>query len=461
MKRYLPLASLALAFALSACGGGAANNANTPAPANTPADNQSADKPDKPNEPDKPSGTAASRDALVAKAWDFLKTQYNTPPKPDDREGILAGWGRKSMNIPYTAMVLQGVVGTKVWEPEDPMIKDSVEYLLENQFPTGAWSVTNKETPGMAGRRAVYCTAIVAELFAELNATDGPWKGKLRDQIVLARDYLKQSQVGNAEGPLPDYEVMQPGYGGWAYSREELDRGQRGSRPPANMSTTAFAIDALKACGLDEDDPAWGQALTFLRRNQNAGEVQDEGFAAMAEVTIDGVKEKRPLKPAAPGSPDHGGAMYSEETSMADGMTVNEDGSVTLHSYGSMTYNLLRSYLFAGLKKDSMPVRLAFGWIQRNYTFEKVPGFRNPEQFDMGLYYYFLSMAKTLNAWGEDTIEEPERGMKHNWREDLTKALAARQTEDGSWVNKHNRWNESSKVLCTAYVLCALQQTRD
>lgn len=460
MRRFLPLVSLGLAFALAACGGGEANNANAPAPSNTPAGNTPAGN-GSAEQPDPPADTV-SRDALVAKAWEFLKTQYNTPPKPDDREGILAGWGRESMNIPYTAMVLQGIVGTKVWNASDPMIEDSVKYLLENQFPTGAWSVTNKETPGMAGRRAVYCTAIVAELFAELNAADGPWKGKLRDQIVLARDYLKQSQVGNADGPLADYEATQVGYGGWAYSREELDRGQRGSRPAANMSTTAFAIDALKACGLDEGDPLWEQALIFLRRNQNAGEVQDEGFSAMAEVTIDGKKEKRPLKPAEPGSPDHGGAMYSEETSMADQVTINEDGSVTLHSYGSMTYNLLRSYLFAGLKKDSMPVRLAWGWIQRNYTFEKVPGFRNPEQFDMGLYYYFLSMAKTLNAWGEDTIEEPDRGLKHNWREDLTKALAARQTEDGSWVNtKHNRWNESSKVLCTAYVLCALQQTRD
>jgi squalene-hopene/tetraprenyl-beta-curcumene cyclase len=70
-------------------------------------------------------------------------------------------------------------------------------------------------------------------------------------------------------------------------------------------------------------------------------------------------------------------------------------------------------------------------------------------------------MAKTLDAWGEDYVEEPERGFKHNWREDLVKQLAGRQKEDGSWVNEaHNRWHENSPVLCTAYALNALRHTR-
>ncbi|MBX3459944.1 MAG: hypothetical protein KF696_08255 [Planctomycetes bacterium] len=400
----------------------------------------------------------AERDKLIDKAWAFLKSEYNKPPSKDDPKGLMSGWGPKTMNVPYTAMVLQGLVGTKYFNADDAMIKDSMTWLIESQEASGAWSYM----PGvdqLKGIRAVYITSICAQLFAELNgasAPANPWKGKLTNQVAMARDYLKQSQVGNAEGPAPDYKKDTAGYGGWAYSKEEIDKSvNKEGKPPSNMSTTTFAIDALKACGLSEDDPLWEKALTFLKRNQNAGEVQDEGFTA-----VDKASGKK-IKPAEKGSEDHGGAVYSEESSMADGRRENDDGTVTLFSYGSMTYNLLRAYLFAGLKKDSLPVRLAWGWIQRNYTLERVPGFRDAKQHEMGIYYYYLSMAKTLQAWGEEHIEDPDRGLKHNWREDVVKQLAKRQADKGQWVNAGNpRWQEDSPVLCTAYALGALKHTR-
>jgi squalene-hopene/tetraprenyl-beta-curcumene cyclase len=79
----------------------------------------------------------------------------------------------------------------------------------------------------------------------------------------------------------------------------------------------------------------------------------------------------------------------------------------------------------------------------------------------MGLYYYYLSMAKTLDAMGVDEIEEPERGLKHEWRRDLLSELKERQKDDGSWINdNHSRWQENSRVLCTGYVLNAIRHTR-
>ncbi len=398
---------------------------------------------------------SGERDKVVAKAVEFLKTQYNKPPSKDDPKGLLSGWGPKSMNVPYTAMVLHGLVGTKAWNADEAMIKDSMSWLIESQETAGSWSYM----PGveqMKGIRAVYITSICAQLFADVNKADGPWKGKLSNHIASARDYLKQSQVGNPEGPAPNYKKNTSGYGGWAYSKEEIEDsvGRRG-KPPANMSTSTYAIDALKACGLSKDDPLWDAAIVFLKRNQNAGEVQDEGFEAVDKAT------GKKIKPASKGSDDHGGATYSEETSMVDGAKENADGSITLFSYGSMTYNLLRAYLFAGLPKDSLPVKLAYGWIQRNYVLERVPGFRDAKQHQMGLYYYYLSMAKTLDAWGERYIEEPERGFQHDWREDLVKQFAKRQKDNGSWVNDdHDRWQEDSPVLCTAYALNALRHTK-
>lgn len=432
---------------VSACGPANAapgNNAPTVA-ANAPVQ---ADKPATP--------ANAAQDELAAKAFEYLKTMYNVPAKPDDRAGINSGWGPKSYNIPYTAMVLHGIFGTKAWDAGNEMIKDSVAFLVENQEATGAFSYAPLSVmPQAKGLRAVYITSIIAQLFVDLN-NEGPWKGKLADNIAKARDYLRQAQVGNAEGPAPGYEKGKAGFGGWAYSKEEIGKSvEKDGKPPANMSTSTYAIDALKACGLDPKDPLWEQALVFLKRNQNAGEVQDEGFEA-----IDKASGKK-IKPAEKGSADYGGATYSEESSMAEGGQQNADGSVTLFSYGSMTYNLLRAYLFAGLAKDSVPVKLAYGWIQRNYTVKRVPGFRDEKTFEMGLYYYYSSMSRTLKAWGEDHVEEAERGTKHDWRADIAAELKARQKADGSWLNdKHNRWQENSPVLCTAYALDALKHTR-
>lgn len=460
LRTFSILAVLAGAFALAACGPG--NNAGSSGNTNgnaAPADNQAAA--DDNSQPADNGGDQfnvdEARKAQIDKAWAYLKTMYNKPA-PSQSEFALSGWGRESGSIPYTAIVLQGLAGSHVFNADDPMIKDSIEWLLSSQEPSGAWSYSK----GKPGLRAVYITGIMAQLLSDLNQMD-PWKGKLNDAIAKAVDYLKTSQVGHPEGPAPDYDENRVGFGGWAYSKEEIGEFvDKQGKPASNMSTTLFALDALKACGVKQDDPLWNDALRFLKRNHNAGEVQEEGFQAFAKVTdADGKTVEKKIKMAGKDSPDYGGAIYSEETSKVDGYQQNEDGTVTLHSYGSMTYNLLRGYLFAGLKKDSIPVKLAWGWIQRNYTVERVPGYRKAEQYEMGLYYYYMSMSKTLHALGVDVVDEPERGLEHDWRADLVKKLAEHQKDDGSWVNTANtRWQEDSAVLCTAFSLLALKHTR-
>jgi hypothetical protein len=87
--------------------------------------------PDQPQPADNtptPAAQAADRDALVAKAWGYLKTMYNKPAPEGDRHGIMAGWGPKSMNVPYTGMILHGLVGTPHWSADEPMISDSMDW---------------------------------------------------------------------------------------------------------------------------------------------------------------------------------------------------------------------------------------------------------------------------------------------------------------------------------------------
>ncbi|MHC4841574.1 MAG: prenyltransferase/squalene oxidase repeat-containing protein, partial [Planctomycetota bacterium] len=340
----------------------------------------------------------SDRNAIYQASWTYLKSQYGV--EGTDRRGLDSGWGQGSKSIAYTAMVLNGLVGTPIWDDKDPMIKESVQWLMDTQNAEGFWSYKPDTEMGgaMKGVRAVYITSIVVQLFSELQERDA-WKTnvkELNEKTGLARDYLKRAQVGSKEGPLPDFKKNDVGYGGWAYSEQELKNPSNQAKPASNMSTSTFAIDALHACGVDKSDPLWERALTFLKRNQNSGETYDENFEAYAEIEVDGKKEKRKIKPAAEGSRDHGGAIYSEETSKAGSAQPNADGTVTMFSYGAMTYNLLRAYMYAGLDKDSTPVKLAYGWITKNYTVERVPGYRDPAQYEMGLFYYFVNADKVV-----------------------------------------------------------------
>ncbi|MEE9312828.1 MAG: hypothetical protein V3V10_10515, partial [Planctomycetota bacterium] len=232
-----------------------------------------------------PESVKADRDAMYQAAWKYLETQYGK--RGTDQRGLDSGWGPGSMSIAYTAIILNGMVNTLIWSDDEPKIKESVEWLLDTQNAQGFWSyMPDSENGGaMKGIRAVYITSIVVQLFSELQSHDA-WKSsakEMKQKSDRGRDYLKRAQVGAKESPLADYDKNSAGYGGWAYSEQELKSDRNKGKPASNMSTTTFAIDALHACGVDKSDPLWNRALVFLKRNQNSGETYDENFTAYAK----------------------------------------------------------------------------------------------------------------------------------------------------------------------------------
>jgi squalene-hopene/tetraprenyl-beta-curcumene cyclase len=76
-----------------------------------------------------------------------------------------------------------------------------------------------------------------------------------------------------------------------------------------------------------------------------------------------------------------------------------------------------------------------------------------------GLYYYYHLFAKSLDAIGDDTLQDAE-GHTHQWRVELIRELASRQQTDGSWVNTDDRWLEGDPNLVTGYALLALSYCR-
>jgi hypothetical protein len=120
-----------------------------------------------------------------------------------------------------------------------------------------------------------------------------------------------------------------------------------------------------------------------------------------------------------------------------------------------MTYAGFKSMIFAGLTADDPRVAAALDFIRKNYSLET-----NPGMGDAGLFYYYHTFAKALDAAEIDILDDAE-GKPHVWRDELIDTLAAQQLPDGSWVNKKNeRWMEGNRNLVTAYALLALAHSR-
>src|SRR5207237_9675427 len=122
-----------------------------------------------------------------------------------------------------------------------------------------------------------------------------------------------------------------------------------------------------------------------------------------------------------------------------------------LRSLGAMTYGGLKSFLYAGVAKTDPRVQGAIRWIRRHYTLEENPGMGKA-----GLFYYYHTFAKAMDAIGEDLFED-SKGVKHDWRLELFQALQKQQQANGSWRNMGERtFAEDNADLSTAFALLSL-----
>jgi hypothetical protein len=286
--------------------------------------------------------------------------------------------------------------------PADPQVAKGLAYLEEYAQESGGIHM-----PG--GRIPVYETCIAVVCFKEAN------RNGRYDKLIKAADaFIRRGQIGELQGKQPaDTEYGGIGYGGR-------------SRP--DLSNTAFLVDALKSAGAKPDDPALQKALAFVSRCQNL-ESQHNTTKFAAKI-------------------NDGGFFYTP--ALDESAQQRELVNGGLPSYGSMTYSGLKSMIYAGLTKNDPRVKAAIGWIRANYDVTS-----NPGKGQSGVFYYYHTFAKALDALGIDEIEDARRA-KHNWRRDLVEELAKRQKTDGSWVNSDNLWMEGDPNLATAFSLLAL-----
>ncbi len=330
-------------------------------------------------------------DEAVARGVGFLRAHGQAE---DGSYSSFVGLGVTSLAT--TAILRHG------YSPDDPLVARSLEFLEGFVHEDG----------GIYERGTFYrnyetCVAILC--FAAANRD-----GRYDDLIAAADRFVKGIQWDESEG----IEIDDPAYGGAGYGRHE--------RP--DLSNTGFLVEALVAAGNGPDDPHLQKALVFVSRTQN-------------------LETEHNTTPFAARNPD-GGFYYTPAAGGESHAGTTPEGG--LRSYGSMTYTGLKSMIYAGVGPDDPRVEAAYDWIRRHFDVTS-----NPGMGDAGLYYYYHTFAKALDAMGVDVVVDGE-GVERDWRRELREEILRRQQPDGSWVNEEIRWLEGEPNLSTAYALLTL-----
>ena len=344
-------------------------------------------------------------EAAVKRALNYLKA--------DQRED-----GSWQGDPAITGLVVTAMVGSGSDEfgPHSEIVTKGLGFIRKSAKPDG----------GIYGQLyPTYTTSICAMALLEAGLPQD------KELLKKARTFMLDSQADESE----DVTKADPQYGGWGYEKDAS--GQATHRP--DMSNTQFVVEALKnlEATAEEDVAAAGtgqgaqtrtelafdRAIVFLQRCQNLKSVNDQPWAQ-----------------------NDGGFVYRPGESKA---AEEEEGG--LRSYGSMTYAGLKSMVYARLKKDDPRVVAAFDWIRKHWTVTE-----NPSLGDQGLYYYYLTMARALSVYGEETITDAG-GKAHDWRGELVGQLLKVQKADGSWANTNGRWMEQMPDLVTSYSVLSIE----
>lgn len=297
-----------------------------------------------------------------------------------------------------TALVVAALLRNGA-SPQDAVAAKGLAYLESQVQKDGG--VYNKVL-------ANYTTSVALMAFKEANQ-GGKYDAVIKDAAAFIKRIQHEDDPNN------------PAFGGFSYD---------GKKRP-DMSNSAFSVEALIAAGIPKDDPAIKKALTFLGRCQNLpGESNDQPFARKTSKD------------------DRGGFTYLP-FDVDDNRHKTPDGG--LRSLGAMSYGGLKSFLYAGVNKEDPRVKAAVDWIRRHYTLQENIGMGKA-----GLYYYYHTFAKAMDAWGENPFVDAA-GKKHFWRVELFEAIRAQQNPDGSWRNQGERtFAEDNPDLCTAFALLSL-----
>jgi squalene-hopene/tetraprenyl-beta-curcumene cyclase len=340
---------------------------------------------------------AAAGDELWAKRDAAVASSVEFLAKNQQADGSFS----PQTGAAVTALVVAGLLRSGR-TADDPMVAKGLAYLQKYVQPDGGIY-----TPD--GNYKNYETSLAIAAFAEANKD-----GRYKELLAGGEKFVRGLQWDETEGK----DKSDPTYGGAGYGKS--------ARP--DLSNTSFFLDALKSCGAGADDEAIKKALIFVSRCQNLEtEHNTTEFSAK--------------------NPD-GGFYYTPAAGGSSQAGKTDTGG--LRSYASMTYAGLKSMIYAGVGPDDPRVKAAVSWLKMHYSLSENPGMGTS-----GLFYYYHTFAKALDAMGQETFVDAA-GTSHNWRAELAEEFVKRQNADGSWTNADARWMEGDPNLVCGYALMTL-----
>jgi hypothetical protein len=223
--------------------------------------------------------------------------------------------------------------------------------------------------------------------------------------------WLRSQQFTEQNGWRP----ADPAYGAWGMGGERRTPPDTGH---VDLSMTHYALDALRASGAADSDPAFTAARTFVERCQN-------------------------FDPRHPDDAD-GGFFFS--TTEFDTNKAGQDGA-HFRSYGTTTADGTLALLATGHALTDPRVIAAGRWLSAHHRGMGVPGFIGEayQRWPQDLAFYYS--AASTRAFRE-LKADPGAG--------VFEALGRTQRDDGSWVNPENLVKEDDPLIATPFAIRAL-----
>lgn len=250
--------------------------------------------------------------------------------------------------------------------------------------------------------------------------------------------YLRSRQLNEHLGWRPaDKE-----YGGWGFSMDLPRKPRPGQLRErffeSNLAATVFALAALRSAKVPPDDPAYSQAIAFVRRCQNFPEQADKAAPAFDDGGFFFIPDDPVQNKAGPAGRDRAGRLR-------------------FNSYGTMTADGLRSLLRCGLKGDHPRVVASRRWLEKNFSAKSNPGTFAPDRKilrDATYYYWAWAVSHAFLAVRVETIRTPAGRVR--WAEELADELLRRRRSDGTWVNRFTAGREDDPLVATPFAAAAL-----
>lgn len=231
--------------------------------------------------------------------------------------------------------------------------------------------------------------------------------------LLACRRHGAEDRIAGLAAELESFQLVEkngwdpsdPEYGGWDYGAVQPKK-PMAQRP--DLSTTAFAIHALRVAGRSPESDALRKARRFVERCQNY--------------------------------PGDGGFIFTPDRTASFQNKAGPSGGPTgFRSYGTATADGLFALICLGFPEESPRVSAARRWVAENPS-ATVPGLEGlPERWDEGLFFYHAFAAARAG------IPFPRE------------ALLRRQGENGAWLNPNGSMKEDDPIVATALALLALR----